>query len=375
MERGNSADSKSSNSSGDLFNLGPYDEETEEEIQAKQKKLDDKEAKRKELNSLYHNCYFGKQTKVEKAERKIQKRRQKRKHHRQSRKKTRRAFLESMSKEERMVYLAQQKKEQEETEIRVAEGQKEGMRIIIDCAFENQMSIKENKSLAVQINRVYGAVRASKLKWAVWLSNVKGMIRRLVIERKITNQKINFDERALFQILVHEKNIDSEYKKDYPLEAPEGYTKPRENYWNSEFEDPSKWEEVVGDREIVYLSPDADEEIYEFDPNAVYVIGGLVDGSINNLQTRHKAQRLKIRSVKLPLEPFRKKYHSFRPCLNINTVFEIIEKTHKYGDINQAIEECIPDRFKTGRTRATRKAKKGENSEKQVKPDEKVNNA
>lgn len=60
MERGNSADSKSSNSSGDLFNLGPYDEETEEEIQAKQKKLDDKEAKRKELNSLYHNCYFGK---------------------------------------------------------------------------------------------------------------------------------------------------------------------------------------------------------------------------------------------------------------------------------------------------------------------------
>jgi tRNA (guanine9-N1)-methyltransferase len=153
------------------------------------------------------------------------------------------------------------------------------------------------------------------------------------------------------------------------LEAPEGYSKPRETFWNSQYEDPSKWEEVVGDREIVYLSPDADEEIYEFDPNAVYVIGGLVDGSINNLQTRHKAQRMKIRSVKLPLEPFRKKYSSFRPCLNINTVFEIIEKTHKYGDINQAIEECIPDRFKTGRTRASRIAKN-----KQKKEQEQANN-
>jgi len=54
--------------------------------------------------------------------------------------------------------------------------------------------------------------------------------------------------------------------------------KPREEYYNSRHEDPSKWQEVVGDREIVYLSPDADEEIHEFDPEAVYVIGGLVDG-------------------------------------------------------------------------------------------------
>jgi Trm5-related predicted tRNA methylase len=39
-------------------------------------------------------------------------------------------------------------------------------------------------------------------------------------------------------------------------------------------------EEVIGDRDVVYLSPDADEEIKEFDPNTVYIIGGLVDGSI-----------------------------------------------------------------------------------------------
>ena len=151
------------------------------------------------------------------------------------------------------------------------------------------MSIKENKSLAVQINRVYGEVRKSKFKWQIWLSNVQGMIRRLAIERKLLNTRINFDERNLYQILVHEKNIETENKINYPIEAPEGYEKPRQEFYNSEHEDPSHWTEVVGDRQVIYLSPDADEEITEFDPETVYVIGGLVDGSINDLQTRHKA--------------------------------------------------------------------------------------
>jgi hypothetical protein len=184
------------------------------------------------------------------------------------------------------------------------------------------------------------------------------MIRDLVVDRKMINQRINFDERNLYQILVHEKDLESENRVSYPLEKPEGYNKPRDTFYNSIYENPENWEEVIGERDIYYLSPDADEEVHEFDPEAVYVIGGLVDGSINNLQTRHKAQRLNIKSVKLPLEPFRQKYTSFRPCLNINTVFEIIDLYHKYKDINQAIDDCIPDRFKTGRNKATRKAKR-----------------
>jgi Trm5-related predicted tRNA methylase len=183
------------------------------------------------------------------------------------------------------------------------------------------------------------------------------MIRRLCVERKIINQKINFDERNLFQILCHDQDLDEENRIQYPLEKPEGYVKPREEFYNSEYQDPDTWDEVIGHREVIYLSPDADEEIKEFDPETVYVIGGLVDGSINNLQTRHKAQRLNIKSMKLPLDSFRKKYSAFRLCLNINTVFEIIEKFHKYKDIEMAIDEAIPDRFKTGRNKKDLKKK------------------
>lgn len=114
----------------------------------------------------------------------------------------------------------------------------------------------------------------------------------------------------------------------------------------------------MGGRELVYLSPDADEEILEFNPETVYIIGGLVDGTINSMQTRNKAKSMNIRSVKLPLDEFRKKYSSFRPCLNITTVFEIIEKFYRYKDIFRAIDESIPLRFKTGKTKYSNQRKK-----------------
>jgi hypothetical protein len=114
--------SVSSDSSGGLFNIGPYDTPNEEEIVAKQKKLEEKEARRHELNSVYHNCFFGQQTKKEKADHKIQKRRLKRKKGRLTRKANRKKFLDSMPKEERDAYLREQKKNAEESEIRVAEG-------------------------------------------------------------------------------------------------------------------------------------------------------------------------------------------------------------------------------------------------------------
>lgn len=66
-------------------------------------------------------------------------------------------------------------------------------------------------------------------------------------------------------------------------EKPAEYIKPRATFYNSIYDNPSDWEELVGDRELVYLSPDADEEITEFNPETVYIIGGLVDGTINSM--------------------------------------------------------------------------------------------
>lgn len=114
----------------------------------------------------------------------------------------------------------------------------------------------------------------------------------------------------------------------------------------------------MGSRELVYLSPDADEEIFNFNPDTVYIIGGLVDGTINSMQTRNKAKSLNIKSARLPLDDFRKMYSSFRPCLNITTVFEIIEKYYHDKDIIKAIDDSIPLRFKTGKTKYSNQKKR-----------------
>lgn len=42
-------------------------------------------------------------------------------------------------------------------------------------------------------------------------------------------------------------------------------------------------EEVFKPEEIIYFSPDAEEEIETIDPSKVYVIGGLVDRSISKV--------------------------------------------------------------------------------------------
>jgi hypothetical protein len=67
---------------------------------------------------------------------------------------------------------------------------------------------------------------------------------------------------------------------------------------------------------------------------------------------------MNIRSAKLPLEQFRKKYSNFRLCLNITTVFDIIDKFHQHGDISRAIDDSIPLRFKTGKTKYSNQKKR-----------------
>lgn len=54
--------------------------------------------------------------------------------------------------------------------------------------------------------------------------------------------------------------------------------------------------------DFVYLTADADEDVETFDPDTVYVIGGLVDRNRMKGCTRQKADQLQMRTRRLPLE-------------------------------------------------------------------------
>jgi len=54
-----------------------------------------------------------------------------------------------MEKEQRIDYFIKSRQNRGELEARLSKAQSDGMRIIIDCGFEINMSVKENRSLAV----------------------------------------------------------------------------------------------------------------------------------------------------------------------------------------------------------------------------------
>ena len=58
---------------------------------------------------------------------------------------------------------------------------------------------------------------------------------------------------------------------------------------------------------LVYLSPDAGEEMLEFDPTAIYIIGGFIDKFCPSKNiTKNKARRQGLRAQRFPIASYSK---------------------------------------------------------------------
>ncbi|XP_006143795.1 tRNA methyltransferase 10 homolog B isoform X3 [Tupaia chinensis] len=90
---------------------------------------------------------------------------------------------------------------------------------------------------------------------------------------------------------------------------------------------------------LVYLTPDSEHTLEDVDPNQVYILGGLVDESIQKKVTFQKAQEYSVKTARLPIQeymvrhPNGKNYHS--EILAINQVFDILSayfETHNWPE-------------------------------------------
>jgi len=182
------------------------------------------------------------------------------------------------------------------------EASQNGVPLIFDLSFETYMKDREVKSLASQINLSVSAIRKSENPpFAVYLTSLK--------EPLISYTK--------------EQGLDK-----WPLHRHE------EAFWDVEGLDHSK---------MIYLSPDATEELDEVEKDSIFIIGGIVDRSpVRNL-SYSQARRQEIRSARLPLEAYLPK-RLFK-ALNINTVVEILLKYHETTSWEQAFEICLPKRI------------------------------
>lgn len=110
-------------------------------------------------------------------------------------------------------------------------------------------------------------------------------------------------------------------------------------------EEISEVPEVVG-KEIIYLSPDADVPLTEISKNCVYVIGGLVDKTIQSKKSLERGVVLGVTMRKLPIrECLGDKVKVERRVFNINTVVQVLHWMASGDSCTDSLLKSIPKRW------------------------------
>lgn len=139
-----------------------------------------------------------------------------------------------------------------------------GSPLIFDMSFENKMSDREIKNFVTQLQYSHAMNKINSDPFHFSFYNVQG------------------DGRFFNQMHFFGKDLSN-----IPWTIS-----------NDDFQD------IYDKENLVYLSPNGVKTMKEFDHNAIYIIGGLVDRSEEVPLTFAKAKREKLKSIRLPLEKY-----------------------------------------------------------------------
>ncbi|XP_015230939.1 PREDICTED: tRNA methyltransferase 10 homolog B isoform X1 [Cyprinodon variegatus] len=192
------------------------------------------------------------------------------------------------------------------TKERLAEARSTGLKLCVDLSMTDCMSDKEISRLAGQLRRLYGSNKKATRPFHLFLTDLK-------------------EDSRLYQECVR---------------MNDGFR----NY-NMEITEESCLDLFPSDT-VVYLTPDAQEALETVDVDKVYVLGGLVDESIQKKLSLTRAAELGIHTARLPIDEYMvkksnvKNFHS--KILAINQVFDILVTFLETGSWTQALQTWFP---------------------------------
>lgn len=214
--------------------------------------------------------------------------------------------------------------------------EKKSVRVGIDLQFDDAMNEKELNHLANQLKRVYGANKAATRPFHLHFLGLRpeGRILRKCCEKNagFLDYVITFDGRGVADAFANNTDDDDN-----------GVGKPA--------------------NVVVYLSPDATEELESLDPARVYIIGGLVDDSVQSRVSLDYARQQGLSTACLPINRYMRRRRqpaaenvndggggvagntaTFKQILTINQVFEILLTLYETGDWRRALKRGVPAR-------------------------------
>ncbi|XP_062372840.1 tRNA methyltransferase 10 homolog B [Sardina pilchardus] len=187
------------------------------------------------------------------------------------------------------------------TRERLAEAKLSGPRLCVDLSMADCMSHKELSRLAGQIRRLYGSNRKALRPFHLYLTEFQP-------------DSLLYTECLRMNDGFHE----------YAMEMTE-----------------QSWLDLFPVEDVMYLTPDAEKALETVDDETVYILGGLVDESIQKKMTYSRAVEAGVRTARLPIEehmvrrPNAKNFHS--KILAINQVFEILLVYRETGSWEKAL--------------------------------------
>ena len=141
-----------------------------------------------------------------------------------------------------------------------------GQPLVVDLSFEPHMTRRENKNTAQQLTLLFSQNRAALDPFDLHLCNAspQGEIMEFI------RRTIPVVEEPAFPLHLHQENYLDLYPKD----------------------------------RLVYLTPHCRNELKEFDHDAVYIVGGVVDLVKGRPLSLAKAKKEGIKMAKLPLQRY-----------------------------------------------------------------------
>ncbi|KAG6974234.1 hypothetical protein JG687_00000448 [Phytophthora cactorum] len=199
----------------------------------------------------------------------------------------------------------------------------EGVKVVIDCEFEEKMTDKEKKSLSQQIMFSYGVNRRSRtpmkyvyiLQWEF---------------ATIGPNSVDFFSSAYIT------SLHGDIRKN--LEKISGF-----HEWQAFTESSKSYMDIFKKESLVYLTADSPNTITKLSHDKVFIIGGIVDRNRLKGITYQKAVEQGIETAKLPLDAVVELGSATR-VLTVNHVFEILAQFSEIKDWAQATLATLPSR-------------------------------
>lgn len=180
-----------------------------------------------------------------------------------------------------------------------------GQKIVVDCSYDSHMTLREVMDCGKQLTYMFSDNRAHDNPFDLYLCNARH-------EGNTMKQLVKF--------------IPTLYDPDFPINITEKHYLdlfPKEN--------------------IVYLTPHCREEMREFDHDAIYIIGAMVDKANDEPLSLAKAKREGLKMAKLPLDRYLLWGSSGSKSLTLNQVIKILLDIRASGSWDKALKH-VPRR-------------------------------